>query len=56
MTQREQVIEALQKCGGFATFAELYRKVDTSQWGDICDYDHLHKYYMRTMALRGMSL
>ena len=33
MTQREQMIEALQKCGGFATFAELYRKVDTSQWG-----------------------
>ena len=24
--------------------------------GDICDNDHLHKYYMRTMALRGMSL
>lgn len=33
MTQKEQVIAALEKCGGFATFAELYRLVDTSRWG-----------------------
>lgn len=32
MTQKEQVIEVLQKCGGFATFAELNRLVDTSHW------------------------
>ena len=33
MTQKEQVIAALEKCGGFATFAELYRLVDTSRGG-----------------------
>ena len=33
MTQKEQVIAALEKCGGFATFAELDRLVDTSRWG-----------------------
>ena len=33
MTQKEQVIAALEKCGGFATFTELYRLVDTSRWG-----------------------
>lgn len=32
MTQKEQVIAALEKCGGFATFAELNRLVDTSCW------------------------
>ena len=33
MTQKEQVIEALEKCGGYATFSELNQKVDTSSWG-----------------------
>ncbi len=33
MTQKEQVIEALTARGGFATFSELNRLVDTSKWG-----------------------
>ena len=33
MTQKEQVIEALEKCGGYATFSELNALVDTSRWG-----------------------
>lgn len=32
MTQKEQVVEALTRCGGFATFSELNRLVDTSRW------------------------
>ncbi len=33
MTQKEQVVEALEKCGGYATFSELNALVDTSRWG-----------------------
>jgi hypothetical protein len=33
MTQKEQVIAALEEHGGFATFAELYQLVDASRWG-----------------------
>ena len=32
MTQKEQVIEALVRNGGFATFSELNRLVDVSSW------------------------
>lgn len=32
MTQVEQVIGALEKCGGYATFSELNQYVDTSAW------------------------
>ena len=32
MTQVEQVVGALEKCGGYATFSELNRYVDTSAW------------------------
>ncbi len=32
MTQKEQVIEALAANGGYATFSELNRLVDTSDW------------------------
>lgn len=32
MTQKEQVIEALAANGGYATFSELNRLVDTSEW------------------------
>lgn len=32
MTQKEQVIAALERCGGYATFAELNQLVDTSGW------------------------
>ena len=32
MTQVEQVVEALEGCGGYATFAELNRHIDTSAW------------------------
>jgi len=31
-TQTENVIEALESCGGYATFSELNQKVDTSTW------------------------
>ena len=33
MTQKEQVVEALEKFGGYATFSELNAHVDTSHWG-----------------------
>ena len=33
MTQVEQVIGALEECGGYATFSELNQHVDTSTWG-----------------------
>ena len=32
MTQKEQVVEAMEKCGGYATFSELNQHVDTSAW------------------------
>lgn len=32
MTQVEQVVEALESCGGYATFSELNQHVDTSTW------------------------
>ena len=32
MTQVEQVVGALEKCGGYATFSELNQHVDTSAW------------------------
>ena len=32
MTQKEQVVEAMAANGGFATFSELNRSVDTSAW------------------------
>ena len=32
MTQNEQVVEAMERCGGYATFAELNQCVDTSSW------------------------
>lgn len=32
MTQKEQVVEAMERCGGYATFTELNRLVDTSNW------------------------
>lgn len=32
MTQKEQVVEALEKHGGYATFSELNHLVDTSSW------------------------
>jgi len=32
MTQKDQVVAALEQCGGYATFSELYRIVDTSSW------------------------
>ena len=32
MTQVEQVVEALTRCGGYATFSELNQNVDTSAW------------------------
>ncbi len=31
-TQEQQVIDALRKCGGYATLGDLYRLVDTSSW------------------------
>lgn len=33
MTQVEQVVGALEKCGGYATFSELNQHIDTSAWG-----------------------
>ena len=33
MTQVEQVVGALERCGGYATFSELNQHVDTSAWG-----------------------
>ena len=33
MTQVEQVVSALEGCGGYATFSELNQYVDTSTWG-----------------------
>ncbi len=33
MTQKEQVVEALERCGGYATFSELNQVIDTSSWG-----------------------
>ena len=33
MTQKERVVEALEKCGGYATFSELNQLVDSSDWG-----------------------
>lgn len=32
MTQNQQVVEAMEHCGGYATFAELNQCVDTSSW------------------------
>lgn len=32
MTQVEQVVGALEECGGYATFSELNQHVDTSAW------------------------
>ena len=32
MTQNKQVVEAMERCGGYATFAELNQCVDTSSW------------------------
>lgn len=32
MTQKEQVVLALEQCGGYATFSELYHLVNTSDW------------------------
>lgn len=32
MTQNEQVVEAMERCGGYATFTELNQCVDTSLW------------------------
>lgn len=32
MSQKEQVVEALERNGGSATFSDLYRLVDTSAW------------------------
>lgn len=32
-TQTQQVIDVLHKCGGYATFGNLYHLVDTSSWG-----------------------
>ncbi len=32
MTQKDQVIAALEQCGGYATFSELNRLVDVSSW------------------------
>lgn len=32
MSQKDQVIEALERNGGSATFSDLYRLVDTSTW------------------------
>lgn len=33
MTQKEQVVIAFEQNGGYATFTELYRTVDTVNWG-----------------------
>ncbi|MGN0833981.1 MAG: hypothetical protein ACI4RD_10105 [Kiritimatiellia bacterium] len=33
MAQKDQVVAALQKCGGYATFSELNHLVDSSSWG-----------------------
>lgn len=33
LTQAQQVIETLRKCGGYATLGNLYHLVDTSLWG-----------------------
>jgi len=33
MTQKDQVVAALEQHGGYATFSELNRFVDTSSWG-----------------------
>lgn len=32
MTQEEQVVDAFERNGGYATFAELYRSVNTTGW------------------------
>ena len=32
MTQYEQVVKAMERCGGYATFVELNQHVDTSAW------------------------